>query len=386
MKKIYPTLPGYSSLVLNVTESIYKFPNGSAIHIEGTDDPVKMHGYHCDILWFNESYNIQEATFNQLDMRCTGTVFLDLNPRQNHWSDNLQKKESTVLIHSTFRDNPFCPIQEKIKILSYQPIGMCKLVVDEVMTENEARNYDCIANELNIEEKRINELLRCKENEYTGSANAFDWSVYGLGIKGEKPHRIFRWHPISLEKYRQIEAQRYNYTDWGTVDPWAIGEAKYYDGALYVKSLNYLSENKLREIMTSTDRSRIESAEAGQEDSVGIVTWMFEKLGISRTNTIVCDSNRPLKIAFLRRTGWTQAVPTVKSPTSILDGISGLLNIKVYYVSDCLDIEEEQENYSWEVDSAGNVLEKPIDSQNHHIDGIRYLYLYLKSKGIIIET
>lgn len=387
MKKIYPYMPGFSSVSLNVTESVYRFANGSTIHIEGTDDPVKIHGYHCDILWFNESYNIQEDTFDQLDMRCAGKVIIDLNPRMNHWSDKFRNgHERSLVIHSTFKDNPFCPVEQKKKILSYQPVKKCQVVLEKILTENEAKEYDLLNNPKEIPEKDLKELIRCRENEDKRSANDFNWDVYGLGIKGERPHRIFRWNQISLEDYRKLDVPVYYYSDWGTVDPWAIGEVKYYDGNLYVRQLNYESENKIRERLQSSELSQIQSIDADQQDRVGIVTWMFNKLGIGMSNEIICDSNRPLKIAFLRRSGWTQAKPTVKSPTSILDGIGLLQNLNVFYTNDSTDIEYEQENYSWEIDSSGNVLEKPQDIDNHHIDGVRYVGLYLKQIGIIREV
>jgi phage terminase large subunit len=121
MKKAFPSMAGYSKLTLNVTESIFKFPNGSAIHIEGTDDEVKIHGYHCDVLWINEGYSISKNTFDQLDMRCKDFVLLDLNPRQSHWSEDIAKAPNAIVLHSTWRDNAFIPIEQKIKILSYQP-------------------------------------------------------------------------------------------------------------------------------------------------------------------------------------------------------------------------------------------------------------------------
>jgi hypothetical protein len=81
MKKVYNNMPGAAqTLTLNLTESIFKFKNGSSIHIEGTDDSVKIHGYHCDVLWINEGYELSRETFDQLDMRCSDFVILDLNP------------------------------------------------------------------------------------------------------------------------------------------------------------------------------------------------------------------------------------------------------------------------------------------------------------------
>lgn len=79
MLKYYPTLDNYDLVKFNKTESIFSFPNGSTINIEGTDDDLKVHGYHSDYLWFNEFYKMPKETFDQLDMRCSTAVFMDYN-------------------------------------------------------------------------------------------------------------------------------------------------------------------------------------------------------------------------------------------------------------------------------------------------------------------
>ena len=104
-----------------------------------------------------------------------------------------------------------------------------------------------------------------------------------MGEKAEQPNRIFKWSEIPLHDYNSIDAPIYSYTDWGVVDPWAIGDVKYYDGALYVREHNYLSENEIREKLTGTDRAVI----GGPEDE-GMVIWMFNKLGIPTTREIIC--------------------------------------------------------------------------------------------------
>jgi PBSX family phage terminase large subunit len=121
MLKYYPTLDNWDSIKYNKTESTLTFPNGSTIYIEGTDDELKVHGYHSDYLWFNEIYKVPLEVFNQLDMRCSGVVFLDYNPIGKMWSDDLIKQDNAIVLHSTFKDNPFCPPEQKKKILSYEP-------------------------------------------------------------------------------------------------------------------------------------------------------------------------------------------------------------------------------------------------------------------------
>jgi hypothetical protein len=176
--------------------------------------------------------------------------------------------------------------------------------------------------------------------------------------------------------------------DWGTVDPWGIVEAKYLDGRLYLRELNYASENEIRQKLTPTELAQIAAGDTEEErrnqDSGGIVSWMFTKLGIPKQAEIICDTNRPLKGAALRRSGWTRTMPAVKAPGSIIDGIDLLNKLKVYYTSDSPNLKYEQENYSYAVDRYGMVMEEPEDNNNHIAgDPSRYIVQYLFARGII---
>lgn len=358
----------------NKTESIFTYQNDSTVEIHGTDDEETVHGLTQDVAWLNEPYKISRETFDQIDQRTSDFVFIDYNPKKGHWVDDLMKDERTIVIDSTFRDNPFCPEEQRNKILSYQPITRCDIVESKLLNEFEARDYDCKKNELNFTKKKINELLRCKLNHDKNTASEFNWSVYGLGEKAERPNRIFSWKEISYSDYQKIEGVRVVGVDWGTVDPWGILEAKYYDGNLYLHELNYHSENELMQRMTTTERHQI----AG--DEVGIVTWMFGKLSVEKGIPIVCDTNRPIKIASLTRAGYQAMSAPSKA---ILDGIDELNGLTVHYTSSSENIRYEQENYSRKVDRYGIVLEEPEDKDNHLMDPARYVALYLKIRGYI---
>lgn len=368
----------------NKTESIFTYATGSTVEIHGTDDEETVHGLTQDGAWLNEPYKISHETFNQIDQRTADFIFIDYNPKKDHWVEDLKKDSRAIVIKSTFKDNPFCPEESKRKILSYQPVCASDIVLNKLIQENEVRQYDFEKNPLQFSKRQINEVLRCIDNEYKNSASLFNWQVYGLGEKSEKPNRIFNWQSIPDHEYQQINAPIYIGNDWGKVDPWAIAEVKYQDGCLYVHELNYLSENKIRE--TLKDQERILLSKETQDENAleeGLVKWYFERLGISKKNVIICDSNRPLKIASLRRIGYDYAEPASKPGGSILHGIDLMENLKIYFTASSKNIAYEQENYSRKVDRYGTILEEPQDLDNHLIDCIRYVVLYLQRNGTI---
>lgn len=378
MKGVFPDLPYFFQTVnFNKTESIYAFQSGSVIEICGTDEPNRLHGYNCDVAWLNEPYDISKDTFNQLDMRTKEFIVIDWNPKQSHWAEDLERDERTMVIHSTFKDNPFCPPEQRIKILSYQPVKMTQVVTDGILLEGEAKDYNLTENPKNLTEKQIKELARCKENERKGSASAFNWSVYGLGIKAEKPNRIFSWEEISDDDYNKLDVTRYYGVDWGTVDPWGILEAKYYDGALYFKELNYRSENEIRALLTPTEIQQVENMDEG------LVRWVFERLSIPKNAVNVCDDNRPLKVRALREAGYDYAITATKGQGSVVDGIGLLEKMKVYYTSSSKNLAYEQENYERKLDRYGIVCEDPEDRDNHLIDPCRYIAVWLQLSGVI---
>lgn len=361
----------------NKTEAIFSYSSGSTFEIHGTDDEETVHGLNQAASWFNEPYKISRDTFDQIDQRTSDFIVLDWNPKKDHFIDDLKKDSRTIVIKSTFKDNPFCPPEQKAKILSYQPVSRSAVVESEKIQENDARVYDFGNNPLNFTAKELKELSRCIENERKASASNFKWSVYGLGEKAERPNRIFNFEEISLQEYQAIDAKIYSGCDWGQVDPWAILDVKYYDGALYVNELNYLSENQIKDKLTPLELSQVNAVEDG------LIGWMFRKLCVDKDRLIICDPNRTFKIMALRAAGWEYAIAANKPPGSIIDGISGLSNLKVYYTSRSENFAYEQENYSRKVDRYGVVLEEPEDLDNHLMDALRYVYLFLKKEGII---
>ena len=308
MLKYYATLDNYEFVKFNKTESIFTFPNGSTINIEGTDDELKVHGYHSDYLWFNEFYKMPKETFDQLDMRCSVAVFMDYNPVGRLWSDDLIKQDNAKLIHSTFKDNPFCPLEQKKKILSYEPT------------------------EYNLQQL---------------TANAYMWQVYGLGLKAEKPNRIFKnWKSISDSEFHSLHYPSYLATDFGLSAPTANIEFKFDgDKTFFFHERLYKPMNKMS----------------------GSLSDEFESLNTKKEMENICDSGNELNKSEgqkLRNSGYN-IIFAQKGAGSVNSGIETLQKCNVYYTKSSKNLEDEYENYSWKI-YQGVQMDVPEDNCNDH--------------------
>jgi phage terminase large subunit len=93
----------------NKSEHIYSFPNGSIVEFFSVDDEQKIRGRKRDLAWCNEANELFYDDFTQLNMRTEGKLIFDYNPSESaSWLYELPKEES-ILIKSTYKDNPFLP-------------------------------------------------------------------------------------------------------------------------------------------------------------------------------------------------------------------------------------------------------------------------------------
>lgn len=315
MLKYYPTLENWDSIKYNKTESTLSFPNGSTIYIEGTDDELKVHGYHSDYLWFNEIYKVPLEVFNQLDMRCSGTVFLDYNPIGKMWSDDLLKQDNSIVLHSTFKDNPFCPIEQKKKILSYEPTPY------------------------NIQQNTASDYL---------------WTVYGLGLKAEKPNRIFKnWKIIPDEHFEKLPYPMYYGMDFGLSAPSTLVAMKFDgDQTFFFKEILYKPMNKMN----------------------GTLSDELHNLAIDKRLEIICDSSNEINETEgrkLRNSGYN-IIFAIKGKGSVKAGIELLQKKIVYYTKSSENLEQEYENHSWRI-VQGIQLDEPEQGNDHLLDAMKYV-------------
>lgn len=239
----------YQYFIENKTNHTWTFKhNGNMISFTGLDDENNAMGMTQTICWINEPYSFSKEVFQQLAMRSKVIIF-DWNPKQNHWIEKEKKKESTFVDHSTFRDNPFITAESRRKLLAKQPLKYAEVVVNGWISAADARAYDRVKNERLFTDKQLRELARCIKNEIEGSADEYEWLVYGLGLKAENPKKIYKnWKPITLEEYNSIDEREYFGLDFGWSNPSALVGMKY-DGehTFYVRPAMYVPMNDMGE-------------------------------------------------------------------------------------------------------------------------------------------
>lgn len=183
----------------SLTESLYRFPNGSYIEFFSVDNALKVRGPGRDILFINEANLIQKETFEQLNMRTRKAVFIDYNPAdEQHWIyDRILPLKDTEFIQSTYLDNPFLP---------------------------------------EIQKKQIESLKQADPNL---------WKVYGLGERGTTQDTIY--HGFTL--YDDIQGDFVYGMDFGFNHPNALVKVTRIENNLYFEQKLYKSHLTTSELI-----------------------------------------------------------------------------------------------------------------------------------------
>ena len=176
----------------NKSEHIYTFPNGSIVEFVSVDDEQKIRGRKRDIAWCNEANELYFDDFTQLNMRTESKLIFDYNPSEStSWLYELPQDES-IMIKSTYKDNPFLP--------------------QSIRTQ-------------------IEDLKRTDEALY---------QIYALGEKAISKSNIYsQW---SFVAHRPARFVKYVYgLDFGYNHPTALMRVYYCDNDIYIEPVIYES-------------------------------------------------------------------------------------------------------------------------------------------------
>jgi phage terminase large subunit len=354
LKKALPTFPYVDKVTFNKTESIFTFENNATIEFMGGDEENRVHGFQGNVAHLNEPYKFSVDTFNQIDMRTSDYIVIDWNPKNNHWIEEVAKRDNAIVIHSTYKDNPFIPEQQKIKIESYLPVRFTEVVESELITNTNAFNYDFNENVYKFTEKQIKELKRALFNEQQGTSNDYLHLVYAKGLKAEKPNKIYHnWKVIEDTEFDMLPYSTYYGLDFGLSSPSAMVQMKFDgDKTFFFKEILYKPLNQM----------------------AGTLAIELDKLNISKEIEIICDVGNELNQTERQKliNAGYNAIPAMKGAGSILSGIETIQKHQIYYTKSSKNIENEYDAYSWRI-AKGVQLDEPEQTDDHLLDAIKYV-------------
>jgi phage terminase large subunit len=124
----------------NKSEFTYVFPNGSIVRFIGLDDSTgKLKGFKSDIILIDEINTIGQNEFIQLDIRCGKYIMGLYNPEIpiDWWGLDYENKSNGIMLHSTWRDNPFLDSRtiQAIKDLINTDPDMAKIYGEGLIVE-----------------------------------------------------------------------------------------------------------------------------------------------------------------------------------------------------------------------------------------------------------
>ena len=202
-------------------------------------------------------------------------------------------------------------------------------------------------------EKVMDRLVETNQNYY---------NIYALGKRG-----ILEW--LVFENWRIIDAVPaeakllWYWKDFGyTNDPTTLVAVYMYNNELICDELLY------ERWLTNQD-----------------IVERYGELWINKQDNIWADCAEPKSIEEIFR-AWYNIKWVTKWPDSIMYGIDIMKQYVINITARSWNIQKEFKKYVWAKDKNWKNLNKPIDADNHTIDGIRYLCMMeLKRQDILID-
>lgn len=127
----------------NKSEHIVTFPNGTIVEFFSVDDEQKIRGRKRDIAWVNEANELWYEDFQQLNFRTTAKLVFDYNPSDSSsWLYELPPEQS-IMIKSTYKDNPFLDksIVKQIEALQFKDEAQYQIYALGEKTTSKANVY-----------------------------------------------------------------------------------------------------------------------------------------------------------------------------------------------------------------------------------------------------
>lgn len=327
--------------------------NGCKINLIGADAKQgksnKFHGAACDILYFNELIAISQAVFDQSEMRCRMFWIGDYNPSvtEHYVFKSVIPRNDVGFLRTTFKENPHISIQERQKILSYEPwkTDSYQVIDGVIMYLGQP-----------VTEKNQPPLHR--ENVEQGTADEFMWKVYGLGLRGAMKGQIFK-HITWIKNFPNL-AFTYGLDFGFTNDETALVKYAREGRNIYMELLIYqpiITPEELSEGLKAVGVTKYIPITADSADR-----YVSERHGVIQMVRSLFDM------------GWE--ISKVSKVKSVIFWLSDMKGYKIHIVENHLyhKFKSEQENYRFK-EINGILINQPIDGYDHAFSAGRYAHM-----------
>jgi len=192
-------------------------------------------------------------------------------------------------------------------------------------------------NRSNLTQKQIDQI-----EGYKNLPDDFWWKVYGLGLRGASKEIIYtKWMQYSEQP---TGGDTFFAIDFGYTNPTAMVQITHYEGVNYVRELIYKSAITTDELIP-----------------------MLKQL-VPSNAVLYCDSAEPKTIEMLYRAG----INAKKAEKDVWTGIIAVKSYPLQIHNASSNLIAELQSYKWMKDKNDNITEKPVKSNDHLCDAMRY--------------
>lgn len=297
--------------------------NNKQILFSGLDDEEKLKSITpidgvLERVWIEEATEIKRSAYLQLKKRLRGRtdkhkgIIISFNPvLKSHW-----------IYKEFFAD---CWDEEKNVFQSEQ-----KLILKTTYKDNKYLTPDDIYQ------------LEHETDEYF-------YNVYTLGNWGILGNIIFK--------------------NWITAD--LREKVKSFDNIHLGLDMGFTNPNALIKVHVSEKSKTIYVFEEVYRRGQTYESLVEDVKNVAGNNIVMCD-NEDSRGVYMLQQGGVRAIATKKGADSVINGITWLQGFKIVIDNSCQNFINEIQQYHWQEDKEGNVIEKPVKKNDHLLDALRY--------------
>lgn len=307
---------------------------GQKILFRGLDDPLKITSIMVTVgvlcwVWIEEAYEIMEDDFDKIEGSIRGLMpegsglWKQFTLTFNPWSDKSWLKRR------------FFDVTDDPRIFTKRVTYLC----NEWLDDSDREHY---------------EIMKTR--------NPRRYAVEGLGEWGTVDGLVYENYDVDYFNKDEIKSKP------GVKAVFGLDFGYTNDPSAFVCSL---VDTKEMVIYVFDEFSETQLSNTKIAEKITAMGYQKER--------IVADSAEPKSIDDLYTLGIRRIEKSRKGKDSILNGIQYIQDFKIIVHPKCVNFAREIAVYSWQKDRFGHTLNKPVDTDNHSMDALRYSMQNIKS-------